>query len=107
MLMEKQLFKEIVDRSLIILVTQCEKCGAFLARIEYPKTAKLDSFCDQEDHFKETGHSSYKALKHLIVYMCQADKDLANELGEAQRKVFDEFIKTLEEKKGGEKEHGQ
>jgi len=107
MLEQKQLFKEIVDRSLIILVSQCEKCGAYLARVEYPKTAKLDRFSDQEDHFKETGHDSYKALKHLIIYMCQADKDLANELGEAQRKALDEFMKTLEEKKGGEKAHGQ
>jgi len=106
MLEQKQLFKELVDRSLIILVTQCVKCGVFLARIEYPKTAKLDKFSDEEDHFKETGHDSYKALKHLIVYMCQADKDLANQLGEAQRKAFDEFI-TLEEKKGGEKPHGE
>lgn len=101
MLSQKQLFKELVDRSLMILVLQCEKCGAYLARISYPKTAKLDKFSDEADHFKETGHSSYKALKHLIVYMCQADKDLANELGEAQRKAFDELWKSLE--KGGEK----
>jgi len=107
MLEQRQLFKELVDRSLIILVTQCEQCGVFLGEIRYPKTAKLDKFSDQRDHFHETGHTSYKALKILIVYMSQADKDLANELGEAQRRAFDEFMKTLEEKKGGEEEHGQ
>jgi len=100
MLDTRQLFKELVDRSLIILVLQCEKCGAYLAEVIYPKTAKLDKFSDQEDHFKETGHNSYKALKHLIVYMSQADKDLANELGDAQRTAFDEFMKKLKEKKG-------
>jgi len=73
---QREIFKDLVDRSLIIIVLQCEKCGAYLARVEHPKTAKLDSSCDQTDHFKETGHSSYKALKILIVYMCQADKDL-------------------------------
>jgi len=107
MLEQKQLFKELVDRSLMILVLQCEKCGAYLAEIKYPHTAKLDKSCDQKDHFHETGHTSYKALKILIIYMSQADKDLANELGEAQRKAFDEFMKTLDEKKGGEKPHGQ
>jgi len=100
MVLARQLFKEIVDRSLIIVVTQCEKCGMFLARVVYPKTAKLDRFSDQEDHFRETGHNSYKALKHLIVYMCQADKDLANQLGEVQRQAFDEFMKTLERGEG-------
>jgi len=79
----------------MILVLQCETCGAYVARVNYPKTAKLDSSYDQNDHFKETGHSSYKALKILIVYMCQADKDLADELSEAQRKAFDKFLDSF------------
>ena len=109
---EKQVFKELVDRSLMILVLKCSECGAIVAQIEHPQTAKLDQTCDQHDHFKETGHSSYKALKHLIVYMCKADKALANELSETQRKAFENFVKTLEEKGvldnvlGGEK-HGE
>jgi len=92
---EKRVFKELVDRSLIILVTRCTVCGVFLARIKYPSAAKLDLSCDAEDHSKATGHNSYEALKILIVYMCQADKDLANELSEAQRKAFDEFMDTF------------
>jgi len=89
------MFKELVDRSLIIIVLQCEKCGAYVARIQYPTTAKLDATCDEHDHFKETGHSRYKALKILIIYMCQADKDLANTLSEVQRKAYDEFLDKL------------
>jgi hypothetical protein len=98
MLEQRQLFKELVDRTLMILVSRCSECGAIVARIEYPETAKLDSSCDQHDHYKETGHSSYEALKHLVVYMNQADKDLANQLGEAQRKAFDEFRKSRVDK---------
>jgi len=83
--MEKE-FKDLVDRSLIIVVLRCEICSAYLARVEYPTTAKLDSTCDMKDHSTETGHNSFKALKVLIVYMCQADKDLANQLSETQKK---------------------
>jgi len=79
----------------MILVLQCEECGAYVAQVQYPQAAKLDSRCDEKDHFKATGHNRYKALKILIVYMCQADKDLANELSEAQRKAYDEFLDKL------------
>lgn len=79
----------------MILVAQCEKCGAYVARVKYPQTAKLDTTCDEHDHFKETGHSNYKALKLLIVYMSQTDKDLAKTLSEAQRKAFDNFLNRL------------
>lgn len=95
MLSQTEQFKELVDRSLMILVLRCEKCGAILAKIKYPQTAKLDSSCDELDHLKQTGHSSYMALKILIVYMCQADKELADQLGEAQRKAFDRFMDTF------------
>jgi len=94
---EKRVFKELVDRSLIILATRCTVCGAYLARVKYPSAAKLDSSCDADDHFKATGHISYEALKILIVYMCQADKDLANELSEEQRKAFDKFMETFKQ----------
>lgn len=89
-------FKALVDRSMIILVLRCDECQATVARVEYPKTAKLDKTCDQHDHFKGTKHRNYTALKHLIVYMSTADKELANELSEQQRKKFDEFMKTFE-----------
>jgi len=92
---EKRVFKELVDRSLIILVTRCTICGSYLARVKYPAAAKLDSSCDANDHSKATGHNSYEALKVLIVYMCQADKDLANEFSEVQRQAFDKFMETF------------
>lgn len=88
-------FKNLVDRSMIILVLKCDICQAIVARIEYPKTAKLDKSCDQNDHFNETGHDNYTALKHLIVYMSRADKELANELEEHQRKKFQDFLDTF------------
>jgi hypothetical protein len=88
-------FKALVDRSMIILVLKCDECGAIVARIEHPKTAKLDKTCDQQDHFNETKHDSYTALKHLIVYMSAADKELANEIGEYQRQKFDEFLDSF------------
>ncbi|MBA7695867.1 hypothetical protein ES703_104507 [subsurface metagenome] len=88
-------FKDLVDRSMIILVLKCDRCGAIVARVVHPKTAKLDKTCDEFDHSQETGHRSYTALKRLFVYMCAADKELANELGEYQRKKFDEFLDSF------------
>ena len=93
-------FKTLVDRSMLILVLKCDECGAIVARIEHPKSAKLDKTSDQFDHFKEKGHHSYTALKRLFIYMSQADKKLSEELGEHQRMKFDDFLKTLREKEG-------
>jgi len=83
---------------MIITVLKCEVCSAIVARIEHPKTAKLDSSCDIEDHVKSTKHSNYTALKHLIVYMCQADKDLADAVSEKQRDAFDRYMDTFKAK---------
>lgn len=91
----KRLFKELVDRTMIITVLRCDDCKEIVARIEHPKTAKLDCDCDVEDHIKTKKHTRYLAIKHLIVYMCQADKNLATELTEKQRGAFDEFIAKL------------
>jgi len=88
-------FKDLVDRSLMVLVLQCEECGAHVARIIHPRTAKLDMTCDEYDHANETGHGSYNALKILIIYMNQADKDLAKTLSKAQRKALDDFLNTF------------
>ena len=92
-------FKALVDRSMIILVLKCNECGAIVARVEYPKTAKLDRTCDMHDHFNETKHSNYTAMKHLIVYMSAGDKELANELSEHERKKFDEFLDSFKKRK--------
>jgi hypothetical protein len=91
----KRLFKELVDRTMIITVLRCDECKETFARIEHPKTAKLDVSCDVEDHIKAKKHTHFLAIKHLIIYMNQADKDLANELTEKQRGAFDEFVAKL------------
>jgi len=85
-------FADLVDRSMIILVLKCDKCEAIVARILYPLAAKLDRSCSQHDHFKETGHKDYAALKHLVVYMSAADKKLADQLSKIQRRKFEEFL---------------
>jgi hypothetical protein len=86
-------FKDLIDRSMIITVLKCDTCQAVVARIDHPKSAKLDSSCDMHDHINGTTHSSFTVLKHLIVYMCQADKDLAKELMQQQKDLFQEFFK--------------
>lgn len=92
------MLKDLVDRSLILVVKKCQVCGVYLASVKYPQTAKLDSTCDAHDHFVNTGHGRYVALKVLIVYMSMADKRLAEELNSIQRKIFDEFMDSF--KKG-------
>jgi transcription elongation factor Elf1 len=91
-------FKDLVDRSMIITVLRCQVCGRFVGRIEHPQTAKLDRISDVVDHLKETGHSEYDALAHFIVYMCQADKELADELSKVQKEAFDKFMKSFNNK---------
>lgn len=91
----KRIFKDLVDRIMIITILRCDDCKELVARIEHPKTAKLDADCDVEDHIKLKKHTRFLAIKHLIIYMNQADKDLATELTEKQRGRFDEFIAKL------------
>lgn len=88
--------KDLVDRSLMIRVVQCVLCGDYFARVVYPKTAKLDRLCDEQDHCRETGHCSFTAIKLLIVYMSQTDKDLASALDKVQRKQLDELMRRRE-----------
>lgn len=85
-------FKALVDRSMMILILSCDTCGEVVAKIVHPKTAKLDKTCDKTDHLRETGHSAYTALKHVIVYMNLADKELSEEVSEHQRKEFEKFF---------------
>lgn len=93
-------FKALVDRSMLILVLKCDECEAIVARIEHPRSATLDKTCDQFEHFKEKGHHNYTAIKHLFVYMSQADKKLSEELGAHTCQKFHDILKTLREKEG-------
>ena len=96
--MWREELKALVGRSLHLSVLKCSACEKVVARVTHPETAKVDSFCDQRDHFKETGHSSFEAIAHIIIYMNQADKDLANAISEASREKLDEIFKEEEEK---------
>lgn len=91
----KKVFKEIMDRSMVITVLKCNTCGEFLARIEYPLEAKLDRSCDIEYHKQFSEHKECTAVKMLIIYMTAADKELAEELNAAQREAFNKFIESF------------
>jgi len=87
--------KDLIDRSMIILILRCDECDAMVAKMIYPLTAKLDKTCSQHDHFNETKHKTYTALKHVVVYMNAADKELADHLGKEFKKKFEEFLDLL------------
>lgn len=91
----EETFKELIDRTMIVKVLKCDACAETVAEIEYPPGPRLDQSCCMQDHVRKTGHSSYTALKILVIYMCQADKDLAGELSEVQRQAFNKFLDTF------------
>jgi len=93
-----QEFKALVDRSAMLLITKCDVCGEILARVIHPETLQIDEKADEIDHYNKTGHSSYTAIKHVILYMNPTDKELSIKIGEQQQKDFNEFLERFKKR---------
>ncbi len=113
-------FKEIVDRSIMGLLVQCEVCGKkFITPLETSEMSLRERLANGDEelrHFIETagfkitniyedpiniwslwayekgGHSSYKALKHIIIYKNPEDGKWMECYGENQREIMKRLL---------------
>lgn len=114
-------FKEIVDRSIMGLLVQCEVCGKELIRplniSEMDLKERLSNGDEELRHFLETagfkitniyenpinlwsilahernGHSHYKALKHVVIYRNTEDGKLMEQYEKCQREALERLSK--------------
>lgn len=81
-----QKFKEIVDRTTLIRVSQCQICGELLYS-SYNGAEGLARHCE------ETGHDKFEAIHHIQIFASVEDMEWMDEYGRILREGFDKIIK--------------